>query len=140
MSNPKQVATNSYGYKTPPSTPGLEALKDFKFEIDPSFGQIASDLKRRRTENRNRLTGPYVTPEMQREAAMADDNEISQREADLRRQQNYDVNQQEFGKLLSIANFEKPELVQEEQTQQTKGGFWKGLLNTGLQVGSAALL
>ena len=136
MSKPKQVTTNTFGYMTPPSTPGLDALSNFKFQIDPSFGQTASDLKRRRSENRNHLTGAYVTPEMQREALMADDNDIAQQESDLRRQQHYDVNQQDFGRWLSIANLQRPDLVQKEQTQAQKGVDWAGLVNAGLGVAS----
>lgn len=140
MAKPKQVSTAKYEYFTPPETGGMTALKGFNFEVDPTFGQASASLKRRRNEARNGLTGPYVSPEAQRNAALADENEIGMQEMEGRRQQNYDANQQQFGKLLSIAQLEKPELKQTSEEKQEKGGGWSTALNVGMQVAGMAMM
>lgn len=143
MSKPKQVqtTTNTYGFFTPPKTAARDAVADFKFESDPSFGATFSNLKNKRRERRNALTSPYDTPEMRLQEDYAGDNEIAQNEAQGRRALSYDNNRMKYGQLMDVAGLDKPVFANTggTSTGQEQGGFWRGLLDGGLGAGMSFL-
>lgn len=130
------TTTNSFGFFTPPNTQDFDAVRAFKIQADPSFGAYASDLKRRNQETRNRLTGPYVTPEQQEQVELAQNEEIAQEEAQARRGLNFDTNRTELSRLMGIAELTRPQLANTGGTTTTTGGGGIGstILNGVLSV------
>lgn len=143
MSKPKQTntTTTTYGFLTPPKTDANRALENFKFESDPSFGAAFSNIKNKRRERGNSLTGAYVTPEMRQQEEYAADSEVTQQEAQARRALSFDNNQQRYGQLKDVAQLDAPQLVKTggTETESTSGGFMRELAGHAIGIGSSFL-
>lgn len=131
MGGKKQVTTteNDYKFFQKPSWEGLDELKAWRPEADPSipfnFGRQRQDFERSFVSP----TGSYQTPELREQQMRAGIQEIGQNEAQARRADQYGQNQMRLGQLGTVAGLGAPEFAQTKgtQTSQQKGGFWQGL-------------
>src|SRR5262249_37525405 len=102
---------NQFGYMTPPDTADIQALRGWNPTIDPG---ISYTFGRARQALKNQFENPLGAnaPAAVRDAAQyAGENDIAQEEGQAYRQAYNDVNQQQQGKLLSLAQLTRPELV-----------------------------
>jgi len=115
------ASTASYDYKTPPSTPALDTLKNQTFEIDPGiaaqYGRQRNDLQR----SFGQPQGGFVPPQV-RDAQMRSGMErLGRDEAQAMREGAYDVNKLNFARNQSVAGMSAPQLVQTGTTGTQQG-------------------
>lgn len=137
MGKPKQVTTseNEYGFFQKPSWQGLEDLKAWNPQADPTIG--ANFARQREDLGRSFVapTGSYQTPELREQQMRSGIQNIGQNEAIARQADQYSQNQQKLGQLGTIATLGAPEFAQTKgtQTTQQKGGFLNSLIGGALQ-------
>ncbi|HEX5085364.1 MAG TPA: hypothetical protein VFY40_25275, partial [Blastocatellia bacterium] len=96
---------------TPPDTEDIKAAREWKPQIDPGIGY---SFARARQSLKNQFSNPLGadTPAAVRDAAIyAGENDLMQQEGQAYREAYNDANQQEWGKLNSLAQLTRPELV-----------------------------
>jgi hypothetical protein len=106
---------------TPEDTPDIQAARAWKPQIDPGIGYT---FARARQALKNQFDNPLGadTPAAVRDAAIyAGENDIAQQEAQAYRSAYNDANQQEWGKLNTLAQLTRPELVGLGTTSATIG-------------------
>lgn len=137
MSSPKQVQTNDYKFLQKPSWQGLEDLKGWNPQADPSiganFGQQKNDLERSFVAP----TGSYQTPELREQQMRSGIQSIGQNQAIATRADQYNQNQMKLGQLGNIAQLSAPELANMSSTQQQKGGTFGKILGGALGLASS---
>ena len=139
MPNPKQESTSDYKFFQKPSWQGLEELRDWNPQADPTiganFGQQKNDFERSFVSP----TGSYNTPELREQQMRSGIQQIGQNESVARRADQYDQNRLKLGQKGQVAGLEAPEFAQTKQTQGQKGFNWGGLLGGALQAGASFL-
>lgn len=137
MGAPKTVQTNEYGFFQKPSWQGLEDLRGWRPEADPTIG--ANFARQRQDLGRSFLApaGSYQTPELREQQMRSGIEEIGQNEAVARRADQYDQNRLRLGQLSDVSSQSAPEFAQTKSEQQQKGGFWRSLA-TGVLSGVAS--
>ena len=140
MGKPKQVtdttSTNEYGFFQKPSWQGLEDLKAWNPQADPTIG--ANFARQRQDLERSFVapTGSYQTPELREQQMRSGIQNIGQNEAIARQADQYGQNQQKLGQLGTVATLGAPEFAQtkgtQQQTAQQKGGFLNSLIGGAL--------
>jgi hypothetical protein len=130
----------SYDYKTPPSTPALDTLRNQTFEIDPGiaaqYGRQRSDLNRSFANP----TGGFVSPQV-RDAQLESGRErLGRDEAQAMREGAYDQNKLNYGRNLAVAGMSAPQLVQtgssgsQQGTVQQSQSPWGAIASAGAQA------
>jgi hypothetical protein len=132
--------TASYDYKTPPTTPALDTLKNQTFEIDPGiaaqYGRERNDLNR----SFQNPTGAFLSPQVRDMQLESGRERLGSQEAQAMREGAYDVNKLNFARNQAVAGMSAPQLVQTGSTGTQQGTTiqsespWK----TALQVGASA--
>ncbi len=142
----QQQTTNSFGFMNRPTTEATEAVKNFKFQADPSIGYRYGAQRRQINEGALDPMGSYMTPEMREASRRRANEELGMREGQDRAEENQRMNLAGYGQALDYANLMQSPLVQTggtssgTQTSQQSGGFLNSLLGAAGQVGSAALM
>jgi hypothetical protein len=130
MGSPKQVQTNDYKFLQKPSWQGLEDLKGWNPQADPSiganFGQQKNDLERSFVAP----TGSYQTPELREQQMRSGIERIGQNQAIATRADQYNQNQMKLGQLGQVAGLSAPELAK-------KGGTFEKVLGGALGMASS---
>lgn len=136
MGAPKNVQTNEYGFFQKPSWQGLEDLKGWRPEADPTIG--ANFARQRQDFERSFVTptGGYSTPQLRQQEMRAGIQDIGQNEAVARRADQYDQNRLRLGQLSDVSSQSAPEFAQTKGQQQQQGGFWRSLAGGALGMAS----
>lgn len=140
-SKQESSTTNTYGFMTPPSTPDVDAVRDWTPQIDPG---ISYSYARAKNALRNSFDNPLGadTPQAVKDAMLFQgEQDLGQQEAQTLREASNDVNDQELRKKLAVAGFTEPKLVQTSGltsgTTSQGGGFGSalgGLATVGLAL------
>ena len=123
-----------------PTTEATEAVKNFKFQADPSIGFRYGAQRRQVNEGALDPMGSYMTPEMREASRKTANEELNMRESQDRAQENQRMNTAGYGQALDYAGLMQSPLVQTGGSTQQSGGFLNSLLGAAGQVGSAALM
>jgi hypothetical protein len=137
MSSPRQEQTNDYKFFQKSSWQGLEDLRKWNPQADPTiganFGRQKNDLERSFVAP----TGSYQTPELREQQMQSGIENIGQNQAIATRADQYGQNQLRLGQLESAAKLSAPEFANKSSTQQQKGINWGGIIGGGLSVAAA---
>ncbi len=132
MGGQKATSESEYKFFQKPSWQGLEDLKKWNPQADPTiaanFGAQKQDLERSFVSP----TGSYSTPELREQMMRSGIQEIGQNQAVATRADQYNQNQQKLGQLGQIAGLSAPEFAKTKETQKQGGGFWGQLAGAAL--------
>lgn len=137
--------TNSYGFMTPPDTGDIAALRDFKFNVDPSVGYAYGSAKNQIANTFNNPAGGNYTPQMRDAILRSQYAQLAQGEAGARSEAAQALQGQQFGQRAAVAGLTAPRMVQtgssgtgqsQGMTQQS-GNLVESLISGGATVAAA---
>ena len=138
-----QTQANTYGWQTPPSSPDVQAIRDFRPERDPTIPYNFAHERRRQDESFDDVLGGYSNANTRGAAHRTMSDELTQQEAHASRGAQYDVNNQRLAQLGTVADLTNPRLVQtggsSTGTSQTSQSIWGPILGAAATVGAGAL-
>lgn len=135
----RNTTANTFTRLPGASSPDIDTLRNTKFDIDPGlsaeYGKARSDLNK----SFQQPLGAYLSPQV-RDAQLRSGNErLNRDEAQAMRQGQYDVNNQKFGRDVTVAGLTAPPLVQAGSTSTGSGTVTQNpsAFSTALGIGSA---
>lgn len=142
MGSPKKTSTteNQYQFFQKPEWGELNDLKGWNPQADPTIAANYGNQQNELARSFVSPTGSYQTPELREQQMRSGIQQIGQNQATATRADQYGQNAMKLGQLGTAAQLGAPQFAQTKgtTTEQTKGGFWSNLLNTGLNAGIQA--
>ena len=112
---------NQYGYQPGASSPDIDALRNTKFNIDPSIGYRLGEKERQLNESLADPTGGYMTPAIRDAIERSGQRELASQAGQQTREGAFDVNKLNYSKNLATADLTKPVLTQTGSTSSGSG-------------------
>jgi hypothetical protein len=145
----KYDTQSQYDFKTAPDTADTSALRDMKFQIDPTIGYRASSAARRIGSQYSNALGPYSTASSRASMGRSAEMDLNQQSGEQFREGAFDANNQRLQQKMALAQMNRPQLVQTAQsgnqtgtnigTSTTSSPWYNTIVNGAIQMGSAAL-
>lgn len=104
--------TNSYGWQTAPETADVAALRDFKFQADPSIGYAFGSAKSAIGNSFNNPLGGVYSPQMRDAILRSSLSGLAQQESQAKSEAHQGLQGQQFAQRAAVAGMTAPRLVQ----------------------------
>lgn len=138
---------NTYDWRQVPDSPYTKMLSGWQPTTDPGVGYAFGNAKNQLTNSfANPLGGAY-TPQMRDSILRSSLSDLAMKESQAKSAAQYDVNNQNYAKLSTLANLTNPRLVQTggtssgtgNSTVTQSGGVLESILGGALGAGSSLL-
>lgn len=103
---------NTYGYMPGAQSPDIDALRDFKFNVDPSIASAFGSAKNRIANTFNSPTGGSYSPEMRDAMLRSSYRDLGQQQAETHSGAYNATQGQQFGAKAAVASMTAPKFVQ----------------------------
>ena len=139
--------TTNWGYQTPPTTSALQKVADTKFGVDPSLKYQFQNERTALHEGFNNPMGADYNPTVKDAIIRGGEEQINQDEAKSMQAAEFQAEKLGFGRDVTVAGMEQPQLVQTggsysgsgSGTSQTQQSPWGSIMSAGATAGSMSL-
>lgn len=104
--------TNTYGFMSAPETADVAAVRDFKFQADPSIGYAFGSAKNAIGNSFNNPLGGNYSPQMRDAILRSSLSGLAQQESQAKSEANQALQGSQFAQKNVVANLTAPRLVQ----------------------------
>lgn len=113
--------SNTFGYQPGASSPDIDALRNQKFQIDPSIGFRLGEKERQLEDSMVSPTGGYVTPQIRDAILRSGRRDLMQQAGQQTREGAFDQNKLNYSRNLAVADMTKPVLTQTSSSSSGTG-------------------
>ena len=99
------------------NTPDIDALRNYRAEIDPSISSRYGSALRRIKDTFQNPLGGYATPAMKDAIMRSNERELAQSAGQEFREGQFDANRMDLGRLSGLAELTAPRTVESNETQ-----------------------